>query len=509
MIDQIIDVLREREKSLEKVTENGAVGFATTGKHLLDMNFKVASYRSKTDDEIVHDFNLAWAENYEYALKWLFFARDIREGLGERRLFRIAFKNIINKVKISDQIKKVIALIPEYGRYDDLISLFDLRINKLDEYLIDLLKTQIQSDRENMLANKPISLCAKWMPSEGASSQGRRSLARTIALKWSMSNKKYRQIISSLRSYLDITEIKASSNQWDKIDYEKVPSRANIKYNAAFWKHDDERRQRFIEAVEKGEKKIHSGVNFPHDVVDAYTEKYMSFNYNLKAIDPALEQLWKALPKYDLDNTLVVADGSGSMMSPIGNTNTSALSVAIAIAIYCSENNLGQFKNKYITFSESPQYVIFNEKDSLRAKIELALTHSEVASTNIEAVFNLILDTAVGNQLHTNEMVKNILIISDMEFNDAADPKTYSQKLFNIIENKYALNGYKLPRLIFWNVNSRTNTVPVQSNELGVVLASGFSPAILKMIYSNNLDPYDVLIETLQSERYKPITLLI
>ncbi len=221
-------------------------------------------------------------------------------------------------------------------------------------------------------------------------------------------------------------------------------------------------------------------------------------------IDETLEELWKALPVKEIENTLVVADGSGSMTSSVGNTNITALDVANALAIYFAEHNKGEFKDKYITFSENPQYVDFNGCTSLRDKIRKALSYSEVENTNIEKVFKLILETGKEYKLAQKDMPKNILIISDMEFDYAVDGDL-SLRLFDSISQQYAIAGYKLPRLIFWNVNSRTGTIPVKENELGVALVSGFSTNIAEMVMSSELDPLKVLLEKLSTERYKKI----
>ena len=196
-----------------------------------------------------------------------------------------------------------------------------------------------------------------------------------------------------------------------------------------------------------------------------------------------------------------------------GNTTVTALDVANALAIYFAEHSSGEFKDKYITFSERPQLVDFSKADSLHDKLQIALTYDECANTNIEKVFDLILTTAIKHNMRQEDMPKNILIISDMEFDSCAtsgDSDIWSrnrpnQRLFEIIAQRYADAGYQLPRLVFWNVNSRTGTIPVKENELGVALVSGFSVNIVKMVMSNKLDPYECLLETLNSERYAPI----
>ena len=228
---------------------------------------------------------------------------------------------------------------------------------------------------------------------------------------------------------------------------------------------------------------------------------------HLNNYDATLEGLWNALPDTvkGAENTIVVADGSGSMMCNVGNnTNVTALDVANALAIYFAERASGEFKNKYITFSSRPQLVDFSNAKTLRDKLQIALRHNEVANTNIEATFELILRTAVNNHMSQEDMPKNILIISDMEF-DSAGGYYVNETLFATIAKKYAAHGYKLPRLVFFNVNSRTGTIPVKENELGVALVSGFSPNTIKMIMSNKLDPYECLLEQLNTERYQVI----
>jgi hypothetical protein len=203
-------------------------------------------------------------------------------------------------------------------------------------------------------------------------------------------------------------------------------------------------------------------------------------------------------------NTLVVADGSGSMTNKIGDSNVSALSVANALAIYFSEHNKGEFANKYITFSRNPQLVDLSNATTLRDKIQIALGHDEISNTNIEKVFDLILSTAINNNYSQSDIPNNIVIISDMEFDYMTTGDT-SKAMFDNFADKYAEHGYKLPRLVFWNVNSRTNTIPIQRNESGVALISGFSVNLVNMVLSNETDPYIALVKEITKERYYPI----
>ena len=484
-----------------KLTENGAVAYRTSGKKLLDLNFAVASLRGASEQTIINKFMDAYWEDPVMAIKWLFYTRDCREGLGERRLFRIVLKHLAQEKP--EIIRAVCDFASEYGRYDDLWCLLDTDLKK---DIISIVAEQIDRDRYNMENNQSISLISKWLPSENASSNETKRHAMMIRKGLDMTPRNYRKMLSKMRKYIDVVECKMSAKQWNEINYEAVPSRANLIYNNAFLRNDEERRRAYLGALEKGEVKINAGTLFPHDIV----HKYIKFGWgmSLNSLDATLEGLWKALPDTvkGAENTIVVADGSGSMTCNVGsNTSVTALDVANALAIYFAERASGEFKDKYITFSHRPQLVDFSNAKTLHDKIGIALRHNEVADTNIEATFDLILKTAVNNHMSQEDMPKNVLIISDQEFNSAVGYHSPNETLFVTIAKKYAMYGYKLPRLIFWNVNSRTSTIPVKENELGVALVSGFSVNIVKMVMSNKTDPYECLLEALNVERYQPI----
>ena len=491
------------------ITENGAVGYRTTGKELLDLNFAVASLRKMTDAEVAKRFMKAFYEDQILAMKWLFYTRDVRGGLGERRLFRVVLAELVKSNP--EMVIPVINLIPEYGRYDDLWCLLDDK--EAANVIYHIVDNQLKQDWENMAAKKPISLIAKWMPSINASSAKTKEYGKKLCKVLKMTEREYRKALSKLRAYLDVVEVKMSDKNWSEIKYEAVPSRANLIYNSAFLRNDEARRREYLGQLEKGETKINASTLFPHDIVHKYMSGGM-WSQRLKPKDATIEVLWKALPDTvkGCGNTLVVADGSGSMTSTVDNSShVTALDVANALAIYFAEHSSGQFKDKYITFSERPQFVDFSNCKTLHDKLQTALMHNEVANTNIEKVFDLILTSAVNNHMHQEDLPQNILIISDMEFDRCArcgDGRYGSypnQKLFEVIAQKYARAGYKMPKLCFWNVNSRTNTIPVKENELGVSLVSGFSVNVCKMVLNNKLDPYDSLLDVLNSERYAQV----
>jgi hypothetical protein len=475
------------------VTENAGLGYKTSGKKLVDMTFKISSYRGAAAKTILADFSAAFAETPELAVRWLFYARDARRGLGERALFRV----ILEKQFAKDaSFAPLFSLIPEYGRWDDLIA-----IALKNSVAFNIIKTQFAEDRNAAENGKPISLLAKWLPSVNSSSPKTQARGKTFAKKLGLSCKDYRKALSALRAQLDVVEVKMSANKWDAITYSAVPSKANVLYRNAFLKHDETRRKDFLEKLKTGEAEINSAVNFPHDIVHQY--------YMTDKPDAALEALWKALPEYSIENSIVVADGSGSMYGAgLNNTGIRAIEIANALAVYYAERNKREFKNKYITFSETPQLVDLSHCETLLAKLREAEKHNEVANTNIEAVFEILLDTACANGMTQAELPANVLVISDMEFDACASSNAergINERIFTVIKKRWSEKGYTLPRLIFWNVCSRTGTIPVKENVRGVSLVSGFSPNVTRMLMSGKLDPFEALREVLESERYASI----
>ena len=504
--------LQGLEKELNvSITENGAVGYKTTGKAILDFNFKIASYRSKSEKEILNDFKDVWFENKELALKFLFYIRDIREGVGERRLFRVILPEIAYQLD-----NRVFDWIMEYGRADDLFVFFG---TDLEKQMVEYVKSKLLEDTNNVQNNKPISLLAKWMPSINTSSKETKALAKKFIKAFEIDDKTYRKMLAGLRKYSNVLETKLCNNEWDKVKYETVPSQANLKYKEAFFKHDETRRREYLDSLKKGETKINASTTFPHDIVNKYKSAggWLWRDNQVRGLDETLEQMWKSLPDYVKGDTttLVVRDGSGSMESNVGNTNVTALDVSTALAIYFSERANGDFKDKFITFSAQPKFINLSKYDTLKAKLEKCYAEDDCSNTNIEKTLDLVLQVAINNNLKQEE-IPTLLIISDMEFDaatgqysDCYTNKPTNKTLFDKISTKFDKAGYKLPKLVFWNVNSRTTTIPVIENELGVALVSGFSPAITKMILNGETDPYQALVKEITGERYKQVTLTV
>lgn len=494
------------------LTENGAVAYETSGKALVDINFAISELRGASDADIQKRFAKAFFENKKLAVVWLFFSRDVRGGMGERRLFRICLDWLVGNAP--DCVRDVIELIPEYGRFDDMFGLVG---TSLEDDMFKVISRQFNSDIENMGQNKPISLLAKWLPSITTSSTKTVELARRFAARFGRTEREYRKTLSAMRRYLDVTEVKTSANEWSSIDYSKVSSQANLKYKNAFIKHDETRRQEFLKKLESGEEKINASTAFPHDICNIYANIW--HHTNASQLDPTAEAMWKALPNYVTDdsNTICVVDGSASMDQLVYGSNVLASTVANALGIYFAEHmsETSPFKNKFITFSAHPRLIDLQNCTSLYQKFNYLMTFEEYSNTNLERTMKLILDTAVRNNAKQSD-IPNILILSDMNFDSMVDVggdyyDNYGSRTKTLMENiaeQFKAHGYRLPRITFWNICggiSRHAPTPMQQNEAGIALVSGFSPAIASMVYSSKLDPFEVLVEKLMSARYEPV----
>lgn len=516
MINEIKAQMKNDKMNERVLTENGALGYKTTGKELVDFFFKVSSYRKAPASVICKEFVEMYNEDPENALRLLFYVRDVREGLGERRLFRVILSYIANKEVggITINVNTLCQKIMELGRADDMLLLLD---TDYKEEVLKFISATLKQDVSAMKLEEPISLMAKWLPSINTTSKASVEVAKVICKGIGMSEKEYRKTLASLRKYLNVVEVKMTGNEWGTIDYNSVTSKANLNYKNAFMRHDEERRSVYLSKLERGDSsvRINSKTVYPCDITSKYRLDRNLKNYK----DITLEEMWKALPDKvkGNSNTLVVADGSGSMYRPVNSgSSVTAWDVASSLAIYFAERAKGEFKDTFITFSENPQLVQI-KGDTLLNKLKIVHNHHEIANTNIEAVFDLILRTAVNSHMKQEDLPSNILILSDMEFDTCAvkgsvHQGTYSSysrnrigedtTLFEELRHRYEEQGYQLPRLIFWNICSTSGAIPVRENKAGVALVSGFSPNVLDMVMSNELDPYKCITKILMNKRY-------
>ena len=470
-------------------TENMAVTHATTCSDCLDLFAAVGALRGAQDGDIESRFMRAYAENPDIAMKLAFFARDVRGGLGERRVFRAILGWLAKNEP--ESVRKNIENVPEFGRFDDLLTLIGSRC---EADALGFVSAQLESDVRAMENNLAVSLLAKWLPSVNASNAAAVKTAKRVARFLGMNDADYRKTLSRLRSYIKIIENNLRERDYT-FDYEKQPSKAMFKYRKAFLRNDGERYGAFMNRVSAGEAVLRTGSLTPYDIITPLFSAEMSDEERA-----SIDVTWKAQEDFtNGENALVVVDGSGSMYA---YTKPMPAAIALSLGIYFAERNTGAFRNHFVTFSEKPQLVEIKGADILE-KVRYCESFNEVANTNIQKVFELVLDTAVKNSVPQNELPKTLYIISDMEFDYCACDSEMTN--FEYAKELFARNDYSLPRVVFWNVASRGSQQPVTMNERGVVLVSGSAPRVFSMLKSGVLSPYAYMMEILSSERYAKI----
>ena len=475
-------------------TENGALAYRSSESFCLDLFFKAGAMRNSSAGEIADTVTRAYAEDPDKTMKIIFFARDARGGLGERRFFRIAVSALVKTAPKS--VEKNIPFFAEYGRYDDLCVLLG---TPLEAAAVNEIKSQLDKDIAAMNAHKPASLLAKWLPSVNTSSMETRNMGRRIASLLGMSERNYRKTLSALRRYTDIIENRLRERDYT-FRYEVQPSCAMFKYRGAFIRNDGERYTDYLNRVHSGETKLHADRLFPYDIVRAAMNGNISPAENL-----SLDAAWKSLPDLTAsrrENAIAVIDGSGSMTCGCGSIRP--IDAALSLGIYFAEHNKGAFANHFITFSETPRLVEIKGSNIVE-KVNYCRTFNEIANTNLEAVFKLILKTALRNNVSESDMPSKLYIISDMQF-DSCVVGGNNDTLFKAMRKLYNNHGYIMPEIIFWNVNARCDAIPVSRSETGAALVSGYSPSIFDMVMSGDCSPETIMNNIISSKRYAPIT---
>ncbi|AXF52286.1 MAG: protein of unknown function DUF2828 [Caudoviricetes sp.] len=481
-----------KKENNKTVTENGATQYKSTLNKVLDLFALGGSYRNRSEEDCITLFKEAFEEDKLLAVKCLFYLRDCRGGASERRFFRVCFKWLADEYP--DTAIKIFKYIPEYGRYDDLYCMID---TPLQNDFLDFLKTLIALDLQ---CDAP-SLAAKWMPSENASSAKTKELAKITRNYFGMTSKEYRKTLSKLRKKIKVLEGLMSQNKWDEIDFGKIPSKAGMKYKTAFSTRE-ETKDRYIEFIESKETKVNASVLCPHDIAREALIRTYGKKDPQRAI---LQKYWDNLPSYyngREETGIAVVDVSGSMEGI-------PMDAAISLGAYIAERGKGLFANHFITFSENPDIVEF-KGDDIVDKMQCCKRANWGFNTNIEAVFDLLLDIAKMNDVKEEDIPERVYIFSDMEFDRAVNEDYDSFEpidkvaLFDRIKNKWYEEGYRVPDLVFWNLDARSNQIPCIGE--GISYVSGFSPAMIECVLGGKTG-WDLCLEKLNSERYASITI--
>ena len=471
---KLIDAFRTGDN----LTENGMKTNSTSLNMCVDLFYNIGSIRGVDYDLKLRLFTKAFNEDPLKAMKILFWLRDIRGGAGERGSFRDIISYLGDNHPIV--LNKNIELIPEYGRWDDLLSLFG---TKSEKHALDLIKKGLEDKND---------LCAKWLPRGNTKSKPKRKQANIIRKFLKLTPKEYRKLLVNLSNTV---EQKMCSNNFGEIDYSRVPSKAMSDYMNAFGRRDSVRFSEFLNKVELGKSKINVGAIYPYDIIK-----------NLKLGDSQGANVqWDSLPNYMLENkerVLPLVDVSDSMMcSAGGSSSISCLDVAISLGLYISERNEGPFKDSFLTFTTRPKLEYL--KGSLSERYSQLSASDWGGSTNIENAYKVILEKALKFNIKQNEMPTTLIILSDMEFDMASSWDLSNQELVDKLYKDY---DYELPKIVYWNINGRNGNSPVSFDESGTALVSGFSPGMLKSVLSGeDMTPIKIMNRTIESERYSVV----
>lgn len=474
---KLVDALQTKNT----LTENGMVTNSTSLNDCVNLFFQIGAMRGQDKTRLINMFVKAYEEDSLTAMRLLFWVRDIRGGAGERQIFKDIVKYLANNR--TETMRKNLSLISEYGRWDDLLSFVG---TNLEADALSLISDALKNGN---------GLAAKWMPRPNVNNREKKRQASALRKFLKLTPGAYRKMLSDLSTTV---EQLMCAKEFDKINYSHVPSRAMSDYMRAFGKRDGARFTAFIESVKKGDVKINAGAVYPYDIV-----KNLRYGSSSGA-----DAQWNALPNFLENNNeqfLPVVDVSGSMCCAAGNNpNVTCMDVAISLGLYISERNEGAFKDTFMTFSSNPQLQVL--KGSLSERVKQLSRAEWGMSTNIEKVFTNILNSAVSNKVPQSEMPTMILILSDMEFNSGTGGN-WNKTAQEIFESKYAEAGYKMPKIVYWNIHARNNNFPVQFNKEGVSLVSGFSPSLLTNLLSGvDLTPYAMMMKVVSSQRYTPVT---
>jgi hypothetical protein len=489
--------------------EQGSTSLATSGNARVDLFFKTV--RKVDETHLGELLEASWNEDALDTLKICFYNRDCRGGKGERKLFYQSLQWVIKNKGVKHVLKNL-ALVTEYGRWEDLLVFMHKKekkdedtqmIKSEDELSVAVAKLfaeQLKTDKTAMGEGKPITLCAKWAPTENCKHDKLSGASKLICTELNVNYKVYRkEYLTPLRAYIKVVESFICAKEFTKIDYNKVPGVAMNKLKKVFEKHDKERFEEYQQKLKSGDKdtKVNAATVEPHDLVRQY--------FNGAPEDTIIEEQWKVIQQRvaelgTLKDCIVISDVSGSMSG-------TPMEVAIALGLLISSLTREPYTNQIITFHEQPQFhtVVGN---TLHDRVNDVKAMSWGMSTNFQAVFDMILQRAKENKLPQDEMPRRLFVVSDMQF-DAADAGGGFKTHYEILQEKYTQAGYVMPQVVFWNVRA-TSTRDVTNNatDQNVAMISGFSPSILKAVLNGeDFSPFGVLRTAIDDERYKKISL--
>jgi hypothetical protein len=461
-------------------TTNNMKARKNTGNAVVDLFYKIGAMRGQN---VIPDFVAAYTENKDLALRVVAWARDARQGAGERKIYR----DILNYLEQNDPnaARALASKAPELGRWDDLLA---LQTGEMRTWAFGLISEAL---------HKGDGLAAKWMPRQGADAVQLRSFM-------GLTPKRYRKMLVNLTN---VVEQQMCAKNWNEINFSHVPSLASSRYRKAFFKNAKERFEGYVAALKRGDKgvKVNAATVYPYDLTKSlWGNRYGSYN-SATEHDHIIAQ-WDALPNYIGDaKALAIVDCSGSMSSPVSSgkgQNITAFDVAMSLGLYVADKNVGPFKDMMINFSSNSELKVVTGNIVQKCQQLHNDCWSWGGSTNLHSAFENILKVAKQHDVPAEDMPSMLLIMSDMQFNQCVQ---YDDSAMGMIRRKYENAGYKVPQIVFWNIKAYDNA-PAKFNENGIALVSGFSPAIMKGVLANSMDsftPEATMLKTIMDDRYK------
>lgn len=461
-------------------TQNGALTNKSSLNPVLDLFSMGVSSSNKA--ELI---KAALLTDPVLATKTVMYLRDVRNGQGNKDIMR-TYHSVVNDLVSYDPFYskyiKLLPYLPEIGSWKDVYNLYTSTSSELlRAEILDLVHLNLEKSQ----------LCAKWFPRQS-------QFHRDFAAKFYDSD--LGQVRRLVAKVTKVVETQMCNREWSSINYDHVPSRANFIYSKAFLRNDTDRRGAYLQKAITAPESVSMKAStlYPHEIAaTAY-----------RTHDLTMEALWKALPDYmegsEHFNVLPVIDVSGSMTTTAYG-NYSCMDISTGLGAYFSTRNKGDYKDIYCTFADHPEFVRIKSNNSIRDIIRTMRSTKVGYSTNLQAVFDLILKTAKKSL--ASELPKVVLIISDMEFNDP-DVNGYQRKTnFETIKAKYEKAGLVMPTLVFWRVDVKVPQQPVTMDDSGTILINGYSPSFVKILLSLSLEelkeytPLGVMMKTL-NERY-------
>ena len=503
------------------LTWNGARSYATTATvktqgALVDYLFK--ALRSTDEAQLRKLWLAAKQEDKNAAALLSFFKRDRFKGQQERKPFR---EMLIQEANSGD-LERVIhwlPLIAYFGYPKDLLALAGTRAERA---MLEFYCSVLLEDYRRMGLGKPVTTFGKFAPTEGGQFDKKHKLVGKMCKIISMmrggetfSKKQYRtQILSSLRSYTGVPERSMCLNLWDSINYGSVPSRCMHNNKKAFERHSPTQWADYVKKLAEGKAKVNSAL-FPHDLA----HKILSGG----GFDQVAESQWKSMQEkarkefaeFNMNGILVMCDTSGSMTSSISKeTKVRCIDASLGLGLFFAEMLPEPWKDCILTFSGTPKFSKA-KGNTLEQRLN-SINIPIVENTNLQAALNLVLDTAVRGRIPHKDMPSILLIISDMQFDPSG---SYSNTPFaskedsNLTAMRKKFAGsvgpdgrpYAMPSIVYWNVQGATTDYPAQADSERVVMLSGFSPNVLRLVFTGTLDPVQLVRRAIADPRYDPV----